>query len=115
MLYVAGAVSSLAKTGYMIVLWIGILTTAIANAYGFAQRLSEHSGLRYNWCLILAVTLALPLAFKSFAFLVATVYPLLGLLGIVILAALSYKLIKYAFIALFLRTNWIMARLFKGV
>lgn len=115
MLYVVGVISPQAKAVYMVVLWIGILTTAIANAYGFAQRFTDFSGLGYNWSLLFTATMALPLAFQSFAFLVATVYPLLGLLGIVILVALTYKLIMNAFVALSLRTSWIMARLFKGV
>jgi len=115
MLYVAGLISSLAKVIYTVVLWIGILTAAIANAYGFAQRLSDFSGLGYNLCLILTATMALPLAFKSFAFLVATVYPLLGLLGIVIMAALTVKSVNYAFKAVFLGHRFQLARIFKGV
>lgn len=110
MLYVAGAISPLAKAVYMAVLWVGILTTAIANTYGFVQRFSDFSGLGYNWCLIIAVTMTLPLAFKSFASLVGTVYPLFGLLGIVILAALTWKLIK----TLSNSAYRIMARLYKG-
>lgn len=115
MLYVAGAISPLAKAVYMAVLWIGILTTAIANAYGFAQRVSDFSGLGYNFCLIITVTMALPLAFQSFAFLVGTVYPLLGLLGIVILAALTGKLIVNSLKGLSSSAQWIIARLYKGV
>ncbi|MGI6512858.1 MAG: hypothetical protein ACOX3D_00660 [Syntrophomonadales bacterium] len=91
MLFVAGSISAHAKTVYMAVLWLGILTTAIANTYGFAQRFSDFSGLNYNLCLFVTVTMALPLAFQSFAFLVATVYPLLGILGIVILVVLVYN------------------------
>ena len=64
MLYVAGAISVPAKAVYMVVLWIGILTTAIANTYGFAQRFSDFSGLGYSWCLIITVTLALPWHFR---------------------------------------------------
>lgn len=91
MLFVAGSISAHTKMVYMAVLWIGILTTAIANTYGFAQRFSEFSDLNYNLCLFITVTMALPLAFQSFAFLVGTVYPLLGILGIVILVVLVYK------------------------
>lgn len=115
MLYVAGAISTPAKAVYMVVLWIGILTTAIANTYGFAQRFSDFSGLGYNLCLVITVTLALPLAFQSFAFLVGTVYPLLGLLGIVILAALTYKTIGNSVKVLSHSFHGIMTRLYKGV
>ncbi len=115
MLFMIGTVSLRAKAVYVVVLWLGILTTAIANSYGFAQRFSEFSGLRYKWSLILTLTMALPLAFQSFAFLVATVYPLLGLLGIVILVALTFKSIKGVFKSLSIRYSGIAARLFKGV
>lgn len=115
MLYVAGAISRPAKAVYMAVLWIGILTTAIANTYGFAQRFSDFSGLGYNWCLIIVATMALPLAFQSFSFLVGTVYPLLGLLGIVILAALAYKTIGNSLRVLSHGVRGILTRLYKGV
>lgn len=114
MLYVAGTVSRLAKVIYTIVLLLGILTTAIANAYGFAQRLSQFSGLEYRWSLILTVTMALPLAFQNFAFLVATVYPLFGVVGVIILIALLVKTGCYIIQQIsFYRGLW-LTRLFKG-
>lgn len=91
MLYVAGTISVPAKIIYTIVLLLGILTTAIANAYGCAQRLSQFSGLEYRWSLMLTVTMALPLAFQNFAILVATIYPLFGVVGVIILLALLIR------------------------
>lgn len=91
MLFIAGNISTLAKWTYVIVLWVGILTTAIANSYGFVQRFSEFTGMSYRLSLWLILTAALPLSFKSFSFLVATVYPLFGVLGIVILAGVMVK------------------------
>jgi uncharacterized membrane protein YkvI len=88
MLYVAGQVSITAKHVYTLVLWMGIITTAIANTYGFAQRFSAFTGLNYRLCLILCMTMALPLSMKSFSQLVGYIYPLFGLLGLLILGAL---------------------------
>ncbi len=94
MLYVAGHISPAAKYVYTLVLWMGILTTAIANAYGFAQRFSGFTGLSYHLCLILCMTLALPVSTQSFSSLVNKVYPAFGILGVLILLALSYNFLK---------------------
>lgn len=94
MLYVAGNISLTAKHVYTIVLWIGILTTAIANAFGFAQRFASFTGMSYGLCLFLCMTLALPVSVQSFSGLVGRVYPLFGILGIIILAALLCRSIK---------------------
>jgi uncharacterized membrane protein YkvI len=94
MLYIAGNISLSTKWVYLIVLWVGILTTALANAYGFSQRISSLSGLNYSFCLIFCMTMALPLSMQSFSVLVNRVYPLFGALGLVILAALIYKVVK---------------------
>ncbi|MGI5879976.1 MAG: hypothetical protein ACOX6L_05185 [Syntrophomonadaceae bacterium] len=91
MLYISGQISPLAKSVYTLVLWIGIITTAIANAYGFTQRIAHFIKIRYQLCLILCMTLALPLAMLSFSQLVGTVYPLFGLLGIILMISLLFK------------------------
>jgi len=114
MLFVAGNISTHAKTVYMAVLWIGILTTAIANTYGFAQRFSSFSQLNYNLCLFITATMALPLAFQSFSFLVGTVYPLLGILGIVILVVLVYKFVIDLIKSGFRSLSVMVTRLHKG-
>jgi uncharacterized membrane protein YkvI len=94
MLFVTGQVSLAIKTVYIVILWIGILTTALANAYGFAQRAASLTGVRYQTCLLLCVTLALPISMQSFSALVGKVYPLFGVLGVIILSALIYKSVK---------------------
>ncbi|CFW98993.1 Uncharacterized [Syntrophomonas zehnderi OL-4] len=93
MLFVAGQISLTAKHIYTLVLWVGILTTAIANAFAFAQRFAKFTGLSYPLCLIFCLTMALPLSLQSFSGLVSKVYPVFGMLGILILGALSYRFI----------------------
>lgn len=114
MLVVTGAVSSQAKMVYTLVLWLGILTTAIANAFGFAQRFSNITGLGYGVCLILTVTMALPLATQSFSVLVGTIYPLLGLFGLVIMIALTYSLIKSGIGSVVFKVQWGLSKLIRG-
>lgn len=94
MLFVAGQISITAKHVYTLVLWVGILTTAIANAYGFAQRFSRFTGLSYTFCLLLCLTMALPVSMQSFSGLVNKIYPIFGMLGVLILIALTYCFLK---------------------
>lgn len=94
MLYIAGAISPGTKVVYTLVLWVGILTTAIANGYGFAQRFSSFTSISYGLSLFITITLALPIAMQSFSALVSKVYPLFGLLGIIILVILIVKAVK---------------------
>lgn len=101
MLYVAGKISLLGKYVYTLVLWIGILTTAIANAYGFSQRFADFTGLNYRICLILCMTLALPVSTRSFSSLVSKIYPIFGILGIVIIMALMYRTTQDIFAKLY--------------
>lgn len=91
MLYVAGKISITAKLVYTLMLWLGIITTAIAYTYGFAQRLSNFTGLKYGLCLIMSITLALPLGMQDFSILVGRIYPVFGILGVFILAGLIGK------------------------
>lgn len=110
MLYVAGQISVTAKHIYSIVLWLGIITTAIANTYGFAQRLANFTGLGYKICLVISVTMAIPLSLQSFASLVARIYPIFGILGIAIISALLYKTTKEIGLELYYRINHLFGR-----
>jgi len=49
------------------------------------------------------MTLAIPLSMQSFSSLVAKIYPLFGVLGISIIAALLYRAIKEIMIELYYR------------
>lgn len=110
MLFITGRISSLVKTVYILVLWVGILTTALANAYGFSQRTARLTGMKYQTCLIICITMALPLSMQSFSALVGKVYPLFGLLGIFILAALIYKSVKEVGLELYYKINHIITK-----
>lgn len=94
MLYVAGNISLGAKHLYTMVLWMGILTTALANTYGFAQRFARLVHMNYKLCLLFSLILALPLSMQSFSILVNKIYPVFGILGVLILGALLYGAIK---------------------
>lgn len=94
MLFIAGNISLTTKFLYTTVLWVGILTTALANTYGFAQRFANLTKLNYKLSLIICLILALPLSVLDFSVLVGKIYPLFGILGVVIMIALTYKATK---------------------
>lgn len=111
MLFITGNISLLIKSIYILVLWVGILTTALANAYGFSQRITRLTGMKYQTCLLLCMTMALPLSMQSFSALVGKVYPLFGVLGIVILIALIYKSVKEVGLELYYKIIHLIAKL----
>ncbi|WP_073093184.1 hypothetical protein [Thermosyntropha lipolytica] len=91
MLFIAGNINIKVKYVYTVVLWLGILTTALANAYGFALRFSRLTSLNYQFCLLLCIVMAVPLSLFSFSDLVGRIYPAFGFLGLVIIWALFFK------------------------
>jgi uncharacterized membrane protein YkvI len=76
------------------ILWSEIFTTIIGNAFGFVARLTTLT--KQNQHLLTIITLSLAVLFSQFGFavLVGTIYPLLGYLSLLFLAALLVKLVK---------------------
>lgn len=88
MLYMASCVSNILRPVFAVLIWVAILTTAIANAHGFASRLAPEGGKRYNFFGIGACLVVLPLTYFDFSFLVKILYPLFGYAGLVLLVSL---------------------------
>lgn len=97
LLYLAGRLGHPFRWGLGFLIWLAILTTAIANAHGFASRLAPEGGYRYRVIGIGACLFALPLSSFSFAGLVRVLYPLFGYAGLVLLASLLVKPLCYFF------------------
>lgn len=87
-LYLAGRLGAGFRFVLGFLILLAILTTAIADAHGFASRLAPEGGSRYRFVGIGACLLALPLSEISFAGLVRLLYPLFGYAGLVLLLAL---------------------------
>ncbi len=76
---------------FSILLLVAVYTTAVSNLYGFAIRFFVSGSARFRWC-VAAVTVASFFASMfPFSQLVGTVYPLLGVLGLFIMACAMYK------------------------
>lgn len=88
LLFVAGQLGILWQHGLGLLIWLAILTTAIANAHGFASRLAPGGGWPYRVLGLLTIAAVYPLARFNFAGLVQTLYPLFGYAGLVLLLAL---------------------------
>jgi len=87
-IYMAGTLSQGFKYPIGFLIWLAIVTTAIANAHGLASRIAGPGSKKYKLIGIGATLLAIPLAQVEFDRLVATVYPLFGYSGLLIIALL---------------------------
>ena len=71
-----------------LLIWVAILTTAIADAHGLASRLAPEGGRRYKLIGVAVTLAAVPFAGLDFSRLVKVLYPLFGYAGLVLLFAL---------------------------
>ncbi len=94
MIYVAGTISPLARTGYTIVLLAEIYTTAVSSLYGFVARLARQGTSKYRLITTGAGVMAFGLAQFGFSKLVGTLFPAVGFAGLLLLGSLVYGFIK---------------------
>ncbi len=71
-----------------LLIWLAILTTAIADAHGLASRLAPEGGRRYKIIGVSATLAAIPFAGLDFSRLVRLLYPLFGYAGLALLLVL---------------------------
>lgn len=90
MLFIAQYHPLWVQLGYALILWAEIYTTAIASAFGFAQRVTVATGWGYTWVLIGACLLAVLGSGMGFANMVGTLYPLLGWASLGVLVCLGF-------------------------
>ncbi|NLY66466.1 MAG: hypothetical protein GX069_02775, partial [Tissierellia bacterium] len=82
MLKICGSINTVYRKVYALILWIAIFTTAIANGFGFMNRMEDKNKLIYTALFCIS---AIPLAKFGFANLVGIIYPLSGAIGIVLM------------------------------
>lgn len=81
---------------YTLILWAEIYTTAIASAYGFASRGAEVVGTSYRSTVVLVTALALMGSGIGFSRLLSFLYPLFGLVSMVVLVCLGATVLRRA-------------------
>lgn len=97
MLAVAKAVSPLAGTLYMVVLFAAIYTTAAGFLFGIKTRLDNVKNIKSKTRDILLIAIGVISLFSTkigFVSLIGTVYPFLGYVGIIIFVALVINYIR---------------------
>lgn len=91
MLSLVRSLGSWGAAFYVPAIWAEIMTTAVADAFALAERLTPgRPGLGGA----AVVILALPLANQGFARLVDQGYPLLGVAGLAVLALVSWRILR---------------------
>ncbi|HOV80140.1 MAG TPA: hypothetical protein PK728_08525 [Bacillota bacterium] len=88
LLYLAGHVGPGFRPALGFLIWLAILTTAIASAHGIASRLAPEGGRRYRLFGTGSCLLAFPLSGVGFAGLVRLLYPVFGYAGLVLIISL---------------------------
>lgn len=88
MLFMASSINPALRPVFALLIWVAILTTAIANAHGFASRLAPEGGKRYRLFGFAVCLAVLPLTYFDFSFLVRLLYPLFGYAGMALFFSL---------------------------
>jgi len=87
-LYMAGIIGKGFKVPIGVLIWLAIVTTAVANMHGLAARVAGPGSKRYKTIGIGVTIMAIPLSLMEFDRLVGTVYPLFGYAGLLIILLL---------------------------
>lgn len=90
LLFMASFLPASFKSALGLLIWIAILTTAVADVHGFASRLSPPGSKNYKIFGIGVVLCMLPLSRLKFSVLVNMLYPLFGYCGLLLLAGLLF-------------------------
>lgn len=91
MLYIASHIGPVFQRTYIFIIWIAILTTAIANAYGFAKRVEARTGWPPGLVGTFATLGVIPVAAFEFKDLVRYVYPIFGYLGVIVFLSMIVR------------------------
>lgn len=94
MLKAASFHGALVERGYSLALWFAMATTSVCSAFALSQRLSKHiSASPLSAITAITVAASLP-AQLGFTELVSTVYPIVGYMGLPVLASIILHFLK---------------------
>lgn len=91
MMAIAARLGENVKMGYGILLWLAMLTTAIANGFVCIEGIKDTLGIGHVWTSLVFCIAAIPLASFGFKNLIHTLYPLFGYIGIFIVCAMFFQ------------------------
>ncbi len=79
---------------YSLALWFAMATTSVCSAFALSQRLSKHFIMsKFSVIAVITIVAGFP-AQLGFAKLVATVYPIVGYMGLPVLAIILFQFLK---------------------
>lgn len=88
MAYLASTIHPLGGPFYTLVFLAEVYSTAVANLYGFAARVTREGAPAFRWATVIAGVAGILAASAGFSTLVRVVYPLVGWAGLALLFAL---------------------------
>lgn len=91
MMAIASRLGNPMETGYGILLWLAMLTTAISHGFVLIQTIEKRLPRHHVWNCLFFCMAAIPLANVGFKALVNTLYPVFGYMGIVIALLFVFK------------------------
>ncbi|MFW5992024.1 MAG: hypothetical protein ACOCQN_02400, partial [Halanaerobiaceae bacterium] len=94
LLFLAASCGKKMYIAYIIALYFGMVTTAIANFFAFVKRFTVLFTLKYETGVIISIFLILPLIPAGFSTLVNYLYPFFGYLAVIIIIFYIYLLWK---------------------
>lgn len=96
MLYLASRLNPMLAYAYCLILLLEIFTTAVSILYGFVARMASTSTMKALWAASASIA-ALLAAQMGFSKVIVTVYPLIGLIGMFLLAGILWLPVKKRF------------------
>lgn len=84
----------LAKPVFAVIFLAEVYTTAVANLFGFASRITAPGSRKFKWAVILTSAAALVVSSVGFTSLVRIVYPVTGWAGLLFLMGLTVYLFR---------------------
>lgn len=90
MLYIVKQYGVYFYWSYLLILWLEMLSTAIANLYSLAKKMTVFQCFTYEQNVCLLLLLVLPVSYFSFSFLIEYLYPLMGYFSLFLFFLLSW-------------------------
>lgn len=97
MIFIAGQVSYVVQTLYIVVLLAEVYTTAVGSLYGFTARITSTNSSYSNVLIIGTTALAFIASQFGFSNLVKYLYPIIGYGGIIILVSVLYSFYRSSY------------------
>lgn len=94
MLAVARRMAPPVATFYSVILLAEVYTTAVSSLYGFVARLAGPGDTRFRWLVLVSAGVGFVASRFGFSTLVGTLFPAVGMAGLVMLGALGYTAMR---------------------